>query len=33
MTKDTMKAYTEIDCILSNMPNEYVLKVPKKLSA
>lgn len=31
MTKDTMKAYTEIDCILSNMPNEYVLKVPKKL--
>lgn len=31
MTKETMQAYTEIDCILSNMPSEYVLKVPEKL--
>lgn len=31
MTKETMQAYTEIDCILSNMPSEYVIKIPEKL--
>lgn len=31
MTNETMKAYAEIDCILSNMPEEYVSKVPRKL--